>query len=322
MEKKILVMGGSYFIGKKIVDIMVKNNYSVYTLNRGTIEELNPKVTNIKCDRNDHKKMNSVLQYYNFDIVVDVSGLDKLQAEILFNSLNKDTIKKFIYISSSAVYDVENFETPYSEETPVKVNKHWTSYAANKIEAEAYLEDKLKETEIDLVILRPSYVYGENNYAQRESFIFEHIVNDKPIIIPSDGGTYLQFIYTSDLANIVLKLINSKLHKVSIFNVGNKKPVTIKEWIQHCENVVCKKANIVEYDYVKGNRLERDFFPFYDYNNVIKVDKINELYHIETNFEEGLKTCYKWYCDNKEKIEFKANVSENEESIIKELQNI
>lgn len=319
MEKKVLVMGGSYFIGKKIVDVMVEKNYSVYTLNRGTSKEVNPKVKNIECDRNDHKKMNSVLQYYNFDVVIDVSGLNKLQAEILFNSLNKDALKKFIFISSSAVYDVENYEAPYTEKTPLKENKHWTDYAQNKIEAEDFLEYKCKETEIDLVILRPVYVYGENNYAQRESFVFEHIVNDKPIIIPNDGSTYLQFIYTSDLANIILKLMHSKLDKVSIFNVGNKKPVTIKEWIECCENVVCKKAKIVEYDYVKGNRKDRDFFPFHDYSNVLDVTKVNNIYNIETNFEEGLKASYKWYCDNKETIEFKANVTENEQNIIREL---
>ena len=165
-------MGGSYFIGKKIADVMVEKNYSVYTLNRGTVKEVNNKVTNIECDRNDHKKMKSVLQYYNFDVVIDVSGLNKSQSEILFNSLNKDTLKKFIFISSSAVYDVENFKAPYSEETPLKENKYWTDYAQNKIEAEEFLEYKCKETEIDLVILRPVYVYGENKLCTKRKFYF------------------------------------------------------------------------------------------------------------------------------------------------------
>lgn len=49
--KKVLVMGGSYFIGKKIVEVL-KNNYEVTVLNRGTKEEISG-INHIKCDRND-----------------------------------------------------------------------------------------------------------------------------------------------------------------------------------------------------------------------------------------------------------------------------
>ena len=35
-KKRVLVMGGSYFIGRRVVEVLVENNYEVYTLNRGT----------------------------------------------------------------------------------------------------------------------------------------------------------------------------------------------------------------------------------------------------------------------------------------------
>ncbi|ADL50652.1 NAD-dependent epimerase/dehydratase family protein [Clostridium cellulovorans] len=322
MKKQVLLMGGSYFIGKKIVDILLDNDYSIYTLNRGTREDNDKRVINLKCDRNDAEEMKNILSKYVFDIVIDVSALNRLQAEILYDSLNKENLKQFLFISSSAVYDVENFSIPYNEETPLKENKYWTAYGANKIEAESFLIESFQQTKTNLIIIRPPYVYGENNYAQRESFIFEHICSDRPIIIPNSGNTYLQFIYTTDLANIILTLLNAKLDTISIFNVGNKKSFTIKEWIECCENVAGKKARIIEYDYKKYNRCVRDFFPFFDYDNVLDTSKINEFYSNETDFEHGLKIAFGWYCNNKDSIIFKEDIIRNEESIIMDLNYI
>ena len=319
MIKQVLVMGGSYFIGKKVVDFLLNDNYSVYTLNRGTRENNDKRVINLKCDRNDTEQMNTILRKHSFDIVIDISALNKSQVEILYNSLDKKNLKQFVFISSSAVYDIENFSIPYSEETPLGENKYWTSYGTNKIEAEKFLKEKFQNTKASLIILRPPYVYGENNYAQRESFIFEHICNDKPIIIPGNGNTYLQFIYTTDLANIILNIINTNLDGISTFNVGNKKPVTIKEWIECCANVVSKNAKIIEYDYNNYQRKERDFFPFHNYDNVLDVSKINKIYNKETDFQIGLKNAFEWYCNNADGIFFKENVTQNEQIILKEL---
>ena len=164
-------------------------------------------------------------------------------------------------------------------------------------------------------MLRPPYVYGEDNYAQRESFIFEHICNDKPVLIPK-SNTKLQFIYTTDLAKIILELINKPLENINIYNVGNKEAVTAREWVEACSKAVGKPVNVIEYDYKLEGRGARDFFPFADYDNVLDVSKINKIYCEETDFIEGLKVAYKWYLDNKDNIVFKENVSENEKIIL------
>ena len=103
--------------------------------------------------------------------------------------------------------------------------------------------------------------------------------------------------------------------------MGNKKCVTIKEWIECCENVVGKKAKIIEYDYNNYNRSERDFFPFFNYDNVLDVSKINEVYNMETDFKIGLKNAFEWYCNNVGNIFFKENITQNEEDILRELDN-
>lgn len=319
MIKNILVIGGSYFIGRKVVNILTEYDYNVYTLNRGTCNEANDKVTRITCDRNDSENMQKCLKDYKFDAVIDVSGLNREQEKILIQSLNMECLKKFIFISSSAVYDVDDNSAPYNEETPQKRNSFWGDYGTDKSEAESFLKEKFAETDKSLIILRPPYVYGEDNYVQRESFIFDHICNDKPILIPGDGSTSLQFIYTTDLAEIIVELLKKNTDNISIYNVGNKQPVTIKHWVEACAMAAERKVNIIEYDYKKHNRSERDFFPFFDYDNVLDVSKINQVYSYETYLIDGLKYAYEWYCNNKNEIKFKEYVEKNEQEILQEI---
>lgn len=315
---KVLVMGGSYFIGRRIVDKLYDKGYEVYVLNRGSHVIENSDIHSIICDRNDKDKMNNILSTYNFDIVFDVCGLNAEQAKILCGSLNFDIVKKFVFISSSAVYDAENLHIPFSENDKLGANKYWDKYGTDKIEAEEYYIESLKNKNTELIILRPPYVYGENNYAQRESFIFDHIEKNEPIIIPKSNPK-LQFIYTSDLADIIIELVSRNNGKLSIYNVGNSEGVSTEEWIKYCFKATGKSTEIIKYDYKAKGRNVREFFPFNDYDNVLDVRKIKSIVSSETDFKYGLKKSYAWYLNEKENIKFKEFVSANEKAILKEI---
>lgn len=308
-------MGGSYFIGKSILETVLGAGYEIYALNRGTTNLGNLQVNSIVCDRNNAEDMQKSLKGYSFDIVIDVSGLNLQQAQILCNSLEIDKIKKFFFISSSSVYDLDSLVAPFSEDDKLSENKYWEEYGVNKIQAEQYYIGQFFNTKTELIILRPPYVYGENNYVQRESFIFDHIYKSKPIIIPKPEFK-MQFIYTKDLANIILKLMDYKLDNVSIFNVGNKKAVSVREWIDICSEIIGEKANILEFDYIKHGYSVKEFFPFHNYDNVLDVSRINEIYSQETPMEVGLGKAFDWYMENKNIIEFKEQISKNEYIII------
>lgn len=315
MKQKVLIMGGSYFIGKKIAEILTEE-FDVTVLNRGT----KPKSENVEtlvCDRNDLQAMRKALLDKRFDFVVDVSGTNAEHNKILCESLNFSSIKSFVFISTSAVYDVEHLNIPFIESDSLAENYYWTDYGTNKIEAENYLIKTLGKIGTNLFILRPPYVYGENNYAQRESFIFEHLLADKPIIVPNDGETKLQFIYSSDLANIIKTLLLSDLYGTNIYNVGNKQPVTVREWIQACSEAVGKKAEIISFDYKANGYSVRDFFPFFDYDNVLDVYEINKIYSQETPFADGLKNAFEQFLKDRNNIVFKPHITENEETILK-----
>lgn len=317
--KRVLVIGGSYFIGKAITKELQGNGYEVTLLNRGS--RLVAGTKQLSCDRNDKKAMKSVLEGKVFDYLVDVSGLNKEQAQILCDTLNMKELKSMVFISSSAVYDVEHLKARFREQDRIKKNKFWGQYGTDKIEAERTYSQRMEERQIPLVILRPPYVYGEENYVQRESFIFEHILQNKPVIVPA-ANKKLQFIYAKDLAVIVRKMLEKESRGSEIYNVGNNQYVTIKEWVQLCAEAMGKAVEIVNFDYKKYGRNVREFFPFHDYDNVLNVDKIQQadINIEETDMLAGLQNAYKWFLEQRLEISWKKEVKKAEVEILKEMQ--
>lgn len=314
--KNVLVMGGSYFIGKKIVSVLCDKGFCVTVLNRGT-KQSDKRAASIVCDRNNKEQMKSSLFGKSFDTVIDVCGVNANQIKILCESIDISVLEGFVFISSSSVYDVNSLTIPFKVGDPLGENV-WGEYGTDKIKAEKYLCDRFSDIDVRLDILRPPYVYGEDNYAQRESFVFEHVMNKRPILVPQ-SNPLLQFIYTGDLAEIIVALQSDNTKGINIYNVGNKKALTSKQWVEACAEVVGLKADIIEYDYKKDKRFIRDFFPFYDYDNILDVSPINEIMSHETAFSDGLENAYKWFLKNRHNIEFKQQVETNERDILKKL---
>lgn len=315
--KSVLIMGGTYFIGKSMVETLKEAGYEITLLNRGTKKLIDPKICNLVADRNDDLQMKEALESKAFDFVIDVSGLNQVHMHNLCQSLDLSKLKKFIFISSSAVYDLDHLKIPFRESDPICENTIWTSYGKNKIEAENYLEEFFSNRDVDFIALRPPYVYGQENYVPRESFIFEHLENNKPILVPNGGQTMIQFIHSQDLAGIVKSLIEKKTDKNMRFNVGNEKGISFYDWIKACEAVVGKEARMIPFNYKDYDRKVREFFPFNDYDNVLDTKKIRAFYPDEIDFIEGLKAAYAWYKDHKQDILFREEVSKNEEDILR-----
>ena len=315
MNEKVLILGGSYFVGRKMTEYLVKLGYDVTVLNRGTRILPEVCVHQIKCDRNNLDAMKDALKDQQFEYVIDVSWKDLSWVKNTCEALSFTNVKKMIFISSSAVYDVDALRIPFQENDMLGENKYWTFYGKGKIEAENYYCQFLKDTSTDLIILRPPYIYGEYNYAQRESLIFRQLIEDKPIAIPKSNPR-LQFNYTEDLADIIYCLLNSKLPKTYIANVGNQKDVTSLEWIEACAGVVGKKPHLVEVDYTKMGMNVRDFYPFFDYDNVLDLRRIHSIWNQETDFRVGLERAYEWFLKNRSEIIFKENVDKSLYEII------
>lgn len=291
---KILVLGGTQFVGYHIVKRLVEDQFEVITFNRGTRKGIHGAgVAEIYGDRHNFEEMQKKLKDVEFDYVVDVSGYDYNDVKNSYEAFRGKMIKGYLFISSSAVYRESEIQ-PIGEEFSIGENRFWGKYGTDKIEAEGYLKYKKDTENLKLTVLRPPYIYGEGNNVYREGYIFDRVGTGKKIIVPDNGKTLVQFIHIEDVYKYVKAVIEKNIWG-EILNIGNKQAVSFRGWIGACMEAMGKNGEIVNFYYDEKGYNEREFFPFYNYQYFLNVEKADKLKIEEIPLVEGLKRSLEWY---------------------------
>ena len=312
--EKILVFGGTYFVGYEISKALLDKGYDVTLLNRGT-KKHDLQVNEIHVDRRNKDLLKSKLINENFDYVVDVSALNKEDVSNSYEAVKHMKLKNYVFISSSAVYEPSGV-IPIKEEFSRGNNPFWGQYGIDKIEAENYLREKFEKENFSFVSIRPPYIYGQGNYVYRESYVFDRVAMKRPVVIPK-GNTLIQFSHVEDVANAVVTLLKHPTGEH--YNIGDSYGITFRSWVEECIKVTGEKCEIIEFDNEKHGYNSRDFFPFYDYQYVLDSEKLGEIYKSKISLDEGLKKAFNWYGKNKESIVKKPQLLITEDKIMENL---
>ncbi|MBD5156397.1 MAG: NAD-dependent epimerase/dehydratase family protein [Butyrivibrio sp.] len=292
--KRVLVTGGTVFVSRYIAEYYVCKNWDVYVLNRNTKIQ-SEGVTLIEADR---RNLGDVLKSYHFDVVFDVTAYNANDVDCLLNALGG--FDDYILISSSSVYP-EYCKQPFTENTPIGENKIWGNYGMGKVEAERALQARVPGA----YILRPPYLYGPMNNVYREAFAFDCALGERKFYIPKDGDLRLQFFHVKDLCRFMDVLIE-KHPEQKIFNVGNEKTVTVKEWIETCYKVVGKRPEFVK---VYQDIEQRNYFSFYDYDYCLDISKQKKFMSTTESIEVGLREALEWYLEHPDRVNKKPYIA-------------
>ena len=107
MAKKILIMGGTFFVGRALVERLLQSHetYDITLFNRGkTNPDLFPELSKIHGNRETDDI--EQLRGKTFDVVIDVSSYYPLSLQKL-TQLLKGNIGRYVYVSTASVYDLE-----------------------------------------------------------------------------------------------------------------------------------------------------------------------------------------------------------------------
>lgn len=183
----ILVLGGTRFFGKKLVELCIENGHDVTILTRG--QSGNPFGTAVKqliVDRDDHDALENALAHTTWDIVYDNICYSPNEAHTICELLKGKT-KKLVFTSTLSTYEVdgkmkkeEDFD-PYHYQI-LMGDRDEFSYGEGKRQAEAVL---FKEASFPVVAVRFPIVMGEHDYTRRLHFHVERILHDQPISLPN-----------------------------------------------------------------------------------------------------------------------------------------
>lgn len=212
---KILVIGGSYFLGRWFVQMSYKK-HQVTVLNRGNIPIGLEGVTEITADRhNDEELCKLEAGDVHYDAVVDFCAYNTGDISRILDHLKDPVPERYIYVSTVDIYRKgtgavldESSQLGDAEKDAGRtvIMGDEAEYIRGKTGLEHELVSECKAQGIHGVSVRPVILYGPGNYAPRESIYLEWIKKAGQIIHPVDSDGFFQLLYVKDAAAGLVKL--------------------------------------------------------------------------------------------------------------------
>ena len=241
---KALITGGSGFFGEVLIKELLSKNIKCVSFDINEIDDPNLK-NKIIYYKGDIRNIDDIEKCFkNIDFVfhcvaqVPLAKSKKKFEEVNINGTenilklcHKYKVKKFIFLSSSAVYGVP-FSNPIKRSTEPNPME---AYGKTKLIAENLCKDFIKKN-LNVTIIRPRTIMGHGRLGIF-SILFEWIIRGHNIPVFDGGNNIYQFIHAKDLANACyLATMNDK---PDLFNIGTNKFSTMKNVIEN----LCKYAN-------------------------------------------------------------------------------
>lgn len=280
-SESALIIGGSRFIGPRIVEKLLGHGYAVTVFNRGNIASTYP--AGVSFVRGDRARGFPFKE--RFDVVIDMcaySGEDTLRAihDLRFNF--------FVHMGTAAAYRKSSV-FPLREDSPLGDWPVWGEYNRGKVACERALE----ESNMPFAAVRPVYVLGAKSHLNRERFIYRKIKSGDPLVLPGDGMALTQYVFVDEVAEVVLRLAETKM--TGAINCAGDDYITLIGLAQEMAKVVGKNAVIHFNPDADGERHNHEEFPFANEHFIVANERAKGLGVRFMSLREGLRRDYEDY---------------------------
>ncbi|MGH2575746.1 MAG: NAD-dependent epimerase/dehydratase family protein [Ignavibacteria bacterium] len=271
---KIMITGGSGFIGSHLVDTLLEQNHEVLIYDLEA-PGYNQKCGNVIGDTNDLEKLVSVSKGFDFiyhlaaeanvnrfydnplhsNLVTSNSTLNVLECA------RRNDIKRVLLASTEWIYGsnartmnsaVNNEDELITEESPYAQNPDHL-YTSSKIASELYCKNYKTLYRVNYTIMRYGIPFGERARPETVTPIFiDSILNNKEITIHGNGSQTRQFIYVKNLAEGNAACLKLEAEN-QIFNINGREKISVLDIVKTLEEILNKKAKVKFIEDRKGN---------------------------------------------------------------------
>lgn len=234
--KNILVIGGSYFVGRLFCILASRDGgFEITAVNRGNCAIRKDRVTELVCDRNDadglrHRLLPS-LEGRRFDALIDFCGYEPGQIEALLPLL-KDRIGQYIFVSTASVYAPDDLTERHEDDRVMDepaVHNQLTDYVYKKLLLEQELVRVSADCGVPYTILRPTVIFGPFNYSPRESYYIQRMVQGQALPELRDAPARFNMVYGLDIAQALMRMSGDSRAYGEIFNLSAPEVITRRE---------------------------------------------------------------------------------------------
>ena len=237
--KRVLILGGTGFLGPAVVEQAQVLGAEVTLFNRGkTNPHLFPDLEKLRGDRNDDL---SALKGRRFDWVVDTSGYIPRQVEASAGLL-ADQVERYLFVSSISAYKDLSVhgvdERAPSQPLPEPYSEAPEHYGALKAGCERAAEAAMPGRAL---LIRPGLIVGPGDPTDRFTYWPTRMRRGGDVLAPNDPGDPVQFVDVRDLATFMMSTL--AMQASGLFNVtGPVRPLTVGEMIAACQDAASSEA--------------------------------------------------------------------------------
>lgn len=295
---RIVVTGGSGFIGSHVVDKLIEEGYEVII-----IDEKKPYQDDVKFENFDlldfdnlNRAFNGVDCVFHLAAVSNVNNvfsnpiysteMNTVGTVKVLQAARQNKVKRVVFASTVWVYGASK-EDEVNENCGFYLPGAGHLYTSTKIASELFCFDYYRLYGQPFTILRYGIPYGPRARGGTVMPIFvEKALRGEPIVITGDGSQYRNFLYVEDLAQAHIAALSSVAEN-SVYNLGGKRRVTIREVAETIQKLV---NNNVEIRYTEAR-------PGDYRGKIANSDKAKrELgWEARVDFEEGMRRYIQWY---------------------------
>lgn len=334
---RILITGGAGFLGLHLALYLAKKQCTVILLDVGGFDKREyPKNCRfVKADIRNKKRVNRLT--HNIDVVIHAAAALPLWKEeeifdinicgtrSVLNAAYENKVKRFVFISSTAVYGVPKKHPVYETDPLIGVG----AYGQSKIDAEAICGEYRTKGMI-VSVVRPKTFVGTHRLGVFE-ILFDWIKDGKKIPLIGDGNNHYQLLDVDDLVEAVYRLITLKDEKKAndTFNIGAKKFGTVKQdlgslfdYAYHTSDarsynrlygrkskIVSTPAFIVKkalwvFEKLKLSPLYQWVYDTADRDSYVSIKRLEKTLHWSPRYSnaQALIKSYRWYEDHYREI--------------------
>lgn len=241
---KILVLGGTRFFGIHMVNDLIEKGHEVTIATRGiTPDYFGDSVSRIRFERTDEDSIKAAISGTHYDVIIDKIAYCSNDIRKILDSADCD---KYIYMSSTAVYDPKHLDTVEEDFDGLGTELIWCDrqdypYDVIKRHAEYALWQKYPGK--NWIAVRYPFVTGKDDYTKRLYFYVEHVLKQLPMKVDNPDSK-MAFI-RSDEAGKFMSFLVDKDFKGAI-NGSSKGSVSIREILAYLEKATGISAVLSE----------------------------------------------------------------------------
>jgi nucleoside-diphosphate-sugar epimerase len=224
---KVLVLGGTGFLGPFVVDELLRLGHEVAVLSRREAAFGGP-VRYLRGDASDPAMLRKVIRSWRPEGLIDMLHCSREHAQVVVQAC-AGRVERSVHLSCASVYGTSPV-CPVDENTDLLRPEQAAPAVAAQIGADAVVLEAVRDSDLPAVLIRLPELYGPRDPRAAEWFFARRVLDGRPRLALPDGGLHICHRgFPPNMAFGIAKALSASRAVGQVYNLGEEKLYTLTQ---------------------------------------------------------------------------------------------